>query len=362
MLHCAILLCCCFHIKAEQTDNACRPTLPDWLLPSEERIPELPVESKDEYARIGRIPMTGGPSSSSFLSLGGQIRQWYESFQTPPFGLGPKDQDGYLLQRYMLHLDAHINNTVRLFVDFTGNIENGRVGGPRPGIDEDRGDIHQAFVDVTLFHSGQRRLSLRLGRQEMVFGSGRFVDIREGPNVRLSFDGAKLTYCSAKVRLDAFATKPVDTREGSVDDIPAHNTSFWGLYATRTLRMRVPSNLDVYYFGFDQKRSAYARGAGREQRQTIGTRLASSSGSWDYDYEIATQLGRFAGRGIRAWAASTNTGYRFRALRYQPRLGAKLDVASGDSGASGQSVGTWNPLFASLHYFGEEGIAGPSNF
>jgi hypothetical protein len=32
-------------------------------------------------------------------------------------------------------------------------------------------------------------LSLRAGRQEVVFGTGRLFDNNEGPNVKLSFDG-----------------------------------------------------------------------------------------------------------------------------------------------------------------------------
>ncbi|MGH9630016.1 MAG: alginate export family protein [Bryobacteraceae bacterium] len=52
-----------------------------------------------------------------------------------------------------------------------------RKGGPRPA-DEDHLDVHQAFVDAGLWQSGSGSLTLRLGRQEMAFGSLRLVSFR----------------------------------------------------------------------------------------------------------------------------------------------------------------------------------------
>lgn|GEM_PF-4703281 len=39
-------------------------------------------------------------------------------------------------------------------------------------------------------------MTLRLGRQELQYGSGRLLDVREGPSLRLYFDGAKVAYAS----------------------------------------------------------------------------------------------------------------------------------------------------------------------
>jgi hypothetical protein len=35
-------------------------------------------------------------------------------------------------------------------------------------------------------------VALRVGRQELEYGSGRLIDLREDPNVRMSFDGFKV--------------------------------------------------------------------------------------------------------------------------------------------------------------------------
>src|SRR5262245_50237648 len=51
-----------------------------------------------------------------YLSMGGEIRQRYENYQNPGFGSDPKDDNGYLLQRYLLHADSHFGSRFRLFV------------------------------------------------------------------------------------------------------------------------------------------------------------------------------------------------------------------------------------------------------
>src|SRR4051794_22249022 len=42
-----------------------------------------------------------------YLTLGGEVRERYEYFHNANWGAGPQDSHGYLLQRYMIHADAH---------------------------------------------------------------------------------------------------------------------------------------------------------------------------------------------------------------------------------------------------------------
>ncbi len=73
-------------------------------------------------------------------------------------------------------------------------------------------------------------LVLRVGRQEMYYGSQRLVSVRETPNIRLSFDGARLVYQAASMNLSAFAVKPVSIQEGYFNNEPNPDSTFWGLY------------------------------------------------------------------------------------------------------------------------------------
>jgi Alginate export len=102
------------------------------------------------------------------------------------WGLSPPKNNGYLLQRLTAYSDFHVNGRVRFFMQPMSAIEAGRKGGPRPVIDESTLFFEQAFVDITVAAEKENSLVMRLGRQEFYFGSGRLVDPREGPNVRLA--------------------------------------------------------------------------------------------------------------------------------------------------------------------------------
>lgn len=117
----------------------------------------------------------------------------------------------------------------------SGAIED-RVGGPRPP-DKDDLDVHQLFVDYNFSTGKNRSLTLRVGRQEMSFGSSRLIGFREGPNIRLSFDGVRLLGKYKQWTLDGFVVKPVGVDPGFFDDWPIHGQTLWGAYAVRPLRV-----------------------------------------------------------------------------------------------------------------------------
>jgi hypothetical protein len=109
--------------------------------------PLYQVDRTDIWDPVKFVPLSADGTTS--LSFGGEARLTYERFAHQNFGLTPPDPDGYLLQRYLLHTDLHVGSRVRVWSEFNSGIENGRIGGPRPEIDEDRLDLHQVFVDVT---------------------------------------------------------------------------------------------------------------------------------------------------------------------------------------------------------------------
>src|SRR5215831_422656 len=143
------------------------------------------------------------------------------------FGLSPDDPDGYLLQRYLFHADIHAGQRFRFFAELSSSLEDGRTGGPRPVIDENKLDMHQGFFALLLLKPRERSsLTLRVGRQEMSFGSGRLIALREGPNVPLSFDGVRITIHSGDWQLDSFATRPAQNKPEIFDDPPQHDFAF----------------------------------------------------------------------------------------------------------------------------------------
>jgi hypothetical protein len=126
-----------------------------------------------------------------YLTLGGEIRERYEYYHDNLWGRGPQDDNGYLLQRYMVHADAHFGDYFRIFAQFKSGLEDGRIGGPRP-TDRDDFDLNQAFFDARVPFAELDSLTFRAGRQELAYGSSRLISAREAPNVRLSYDGVKV--------------------------------------------------------------------------------------------------------------------------------------------------------------------------
>jgi Alginate export len=332
--------------------------------PTEQNWSFLADSSKrtDFFDPVKYIPFSENPQL--YLSLGFEYRIEYEYFDNWMLGASPQDHNGYVFNRAMPHFDFHAGRYFRIFSEFEFDFEDGRNGCPRPQIDEDRGDVHQAFIEIGSHVSSPHGISLRAGRQGIVFGSGRLLDNNEGPNVKLSFDGFRVIAENAHVRLDLFAVKPVINNLGFFDDVPNHAESLWGSYLTVPVPIASRGQADIYYIGADTKAAAYNRGTAPESRQIVGARFFRSVGKrLDYNWEPNIQWGSFGSASIRAWSASTETGYTFARVRFRPRPLLRADVYSGDGNPANQPLGTFNPLFPRGAYFAPKmaPMLGPQN-
>ena len=139
--------------------------------------------------------------------------------------------------------------------------------------------------------------------------------------MKLSFDGFRAICESENVWLDLFALRPVeDDDEGYFDDEPNHAQSVWGSYLTVPAPIMSRGQADIYYIGLDTKSATYNRGTAHEFRNTVGARISRPIGrGWDYNWEPNYQWGSFGSASIRAWSASTETGYTFDRARFHPR-------------------------------------------
>ena len=243
-----------------------------------------PSKRTDFFDPVKYIRFNNNPQL--YLSMGFEYRIQYEYYDNWMFGAGPQDHDGYVMNRAMPHFDFHAGSDFRLFSEFEFDFEDGRNGGPRPQVDEGRGDVHQAFLEIGRHVNRPHGMSLRVGRQELVLGSGRLFDNNEGPNVKLSFDGIRVIAESAHARLDLFAVKPVENNLGFFDDVSNHGESLWRAYLTVSLPIVSRGQADLYYVGLDTKSSTYNRGTAPELRHTVGARLFRPIGrGLDYNWE-----------------------------------------------------------------------------
>jgi hypothetical protein len=344
-----------------QPDQAAEPAVPDRsykLLREDEDWSFLQDATlrQDFWDPIKYIPLGGG-ADGWYLTIGGEVRQVWERVGNDNWGQQPYI-NSFWLQRYMLHVDAHYGKHFRSFVQLKSGLEFFRQGGPRP-IDEKKLDFEAAFFEVGTTEQ-HNWIVLRVGRQELNYGSGRLVSVREGPNVRQSFDGFKIRSKVGAWHIDGFAVRPDLDKPGFFDNVPDHQTAFWGLYATRPLARRI--SVDTYYLGIDRAQFTYDRGTAQELRHSLGARLwrpiATMQSGWDFDYEGVWQFGTFGEAGIRAWTVASDTGYSLPALPLKPRFSIKADASSGDDPRSG-TLGTFSPIYPVGNYFGVLADTGP---
>ncbi len=314
-----------------------------------------PARRTDWLDPIKYIALSGS-HPGWYLSLGGEIRERFEVFKNTDWK--PAPANGFLLQKYMLSADLHLGPRFRAFVNFKSGLEDGRTGGPRP-TDEDKLDIHEAFVDVALDRG--HTAFLRLGRRELALGSQRLVSVRAGPNVRQSFDGISILVAPGAWRLEAFASKPVKTAVVVFDDKADHAQTFWGVYAVGPLRVFKEAGIDLYYIGLDRKLTRFDQGTAPELRESVGSRLWRRAPPWDYNFEVVYQWGRFGLGPIRAWTFASDSGFTLRKVAGRPRFGLKADITSGDKDPTLPTLQSFNPLFPRGAYFGENQLLGPVN-
>ncbi len=297
-----------------------------------------------------------------FLTLGGESRSFYEFYRNYNWGAGAQDSNGYFLQRFMVSADFHLGRRTRIFVEARSGLEGGRNGGPRPSQDKDSFDLSQAFVGWTLVRGQAKpKVELKLGRQELNYGEGSLLAVRE-LNVRRTFDGAKVVLRPGEWQVDLLAFRPQLIRTGVFDDRIDSSQALWGVWASRPLPSRsFWRKADIYYLGLDRKQARFEQGISREQRQTVGVLLHAQQGAFSMFTEADLQFGRFGAGTIRAWKYAQSLSYAFPSRRLRPVVSLLGAISSGDSSRGTVDLQTFNPLFPRGLYYGYIDSSGSPN-
>ena len=316
-----------------------------------------PAARTDALDPLKYIPLDTG---ATYLSLSGEARLRYDDFSdNPGFGISGLKSDDYLFIRAIVGADLHLGANLRAFAQLGSTTVNGKAGAVA-STDASGTDWQQAFVEATLPDGDDDRTAIRLGRQEVIFGSQRLVALRDGPNVRQAFDGVRVLFKTKGYELNAFAFHPVRVGRRDFDDASDRSQSFYGVYATG------PTGLsgvfaDLYLMQLDRTGAVFSQGTAMERRTSAGGRLFGRRGAADFNFEALYQSGRFGAGAIHAWTFASDSGYTLRSLPWTPRLGLKADIASGDKDAHDSTLGTFNALFPKGGYFTENGLIGPAN-
>ncbi len=207
-------------------------------------------------------------------------------------------------------------------------------------------------------------LTLKVGRQEMVYGDERLIGAFDWNNIGRSFDTAKLRWQGGWGNVDFFTGMPVVPRD---DQFDMSNNQDWlsGAYATIT---QIPKTiLEGYFLARNASRSAINFVSDPQFPQptardiyTVGGRLKSKPGELDnidYTVEGAYQFGDFAATATSkrlnqdAFMFTALGGYTFASCWAAPRLGAEFDYSSGDDNSADGTHGTFDTLYPTPHKF-----------
>jgi len=295
-----------------------------------------------------------------YVTLSSEIRYRVEGFHLLGQDETSAVRDNYLLQRYLVGADVHLGSRLRLFTEFQSGIINGELRSPR-STDQNIADYHQAFFEWRQPFNDKSVFGVKAGRQELSIGSSRLISASPGLNVKRSFDGALLYFRNDAWRISGTFAKLVSVNPSAFDDRPDHEQTFWGVAASRKSPRFQKGELGFYYLGVDRANAEYDQGEGRDLRHTVGVKWAGAGTRLDLNYDLILQWGSFKGSAVRAWAFSTETGYRFIGTPGKPRLSVRTDYATGDRDPIDPGLQSFNPLFPGNSYSGQVGFLGPTN-
>jgi hypothetical protein len=234
-------------------------------------------------------------------------------------------------------------------------------------------DVHQAFVVIG--SPKQSPLSLKLGRQELVYGEQRLVGHSRWGNIGRTFDAAKVRWQHPDFGVDVFTGGYVYNDSNNLNRSNPQDR-FSGVYFDfpKVLKREIA---EAYVFARNTARGIATdnwtgvappvRFPGAQDLYTAGVRIKAKPGAYapfDYGAELMYQFGEraavFPGTAVplalaaprldhEASAAVLQGSYSWPGSPVQSRLMIIYSYGSGDRNASDTRSGTFQNLFPTNH-------------
>lgn len=312
-----------------------------------------PAVSREPLDDLKYMPL----ASDAYLSLGADLRERFEANDAVNFGVNGTKSEEYVISRLETHADLRWDG-LQAFVQLQSDFAPGKT--VLTPVDQDRFDLEQAFLAYTT-KIGDGVMRLRVGRQQIAFDLQRFISVRDGPNIRQSYDALWADYETGNWRFISFYSQPVQDRDLRVfDDYSSNHLTYGGVHAE--YRISDASSITAILSQYKQDHAHFLSVSGTELRNILDLHFAGRAHGFDWDIEGMGQSGHIADESIRAWAVGSRTGYTLSDVYWTPRLGLQVDAASGDSNGHDKTLGTFNPLFPNGYYVTLSGYTGFTNF
>ncbi|MCE7916712.1 MAG: alginate export family protein [Nitrosomonas sp. PRO5] len=312
------------------------------------RYLEQPGHDKDFFDPVKRIHL----GSDWLLSFGGSF--WYRYMHETDSRLNAAGiNNDYHLLRTRLHADLWYQDQFRLFAEMLDARALG-LDLPALAIDKNHTDMLNLFADVKLGQFMDGLAYLRVGRQELLYGSQRLISTLDWANTRRTFQGVKTFWQTPAFNLDAFWVRPMVTEPNQFDnwDKDRNFVGLWGTYKA------IPGQvLDLYYLSLVDNRNVSPANItqgnvlqGDSILHTIGARWVGDYERILYELEGMYQFGRRSHLDISAFSIASGVGYQL-PLPMNPQFWLRYDFASGDKNHRDGRSNTFNQLFPFGHYY-----------
>lgn len=298
-----------------------------------------PASAPVEAARSDRI----NAYLPAWLRIRGEFRERMEGFQGA--GFTASRDDLYWLSRVRVNVAVAPHR----LASFHLQVQDARVGKKDVGSTgvpfSSPFDLRMAFLDLG---RAEHPVSVRLGRQELVYGDQRLVGHVSWLNTARTFDGARLVVRTRGVKLDIFGTSVVRLLPSELDRSGNGNV-FAGVYVSADHVVPRGSVEPYVFVRHDRDQLTEADIPGSLALTTIGLRWTGGLPSgFNYGIETALQRGSVGIDDIEAWAGH----YQLRTPALSPlamRVTAEYNYASGDTDPGDGIRGTFDQLYPTPH-------------
>ncbi len=321
------------------------------------------------------------PTSQAFdlknLTISGDMRVRPEFRTNSGFGANStgtptKDNRFFTQQLIRLGFNYDISPDVAFFAQAQVANNFGDVAAGHPGINPNHSGtnlfLRQGFMLVRNFIAPN--LTMKAGRQLMVWGNHRIFGHFDWNNVGFAFDGVTFRYNHSKVPVEFGWLVLAEGNCANQNSGGCGASPSGGGYGgdANLLFLRAPMKVagvtiePAWITEFGGVGGATANFGGGQQpnqtRHTTGARIATKKGIVDATAEGYYQFGHVGPAGgasktdISAYAVHVDAGVTL-PVPMQPRIGAEFNYASGDDSGTDGNANTFSQLFPTNHiHFG----------
>ena len=300
-----------------------------------------------------------------YLTLNGELRIRSHHYDN---GLANKGDDYHeVTDRVELGADLHIGDHFRIY----GELDHGDTRGEgTPSVNALTPAYQNKLAAQQIFGEARDRIGDVLfgvigGRFEYNDGPRQLLSINNGPDERVTWNGAQFYLHTDRFRFGAFTGRPTLEEFGFLNGIV--NPAVKLQTITASIAVEKPDKdhnlyLDPLYYHFYNAAGLAGATTGNDRRETYGARIWGKQGPFVFDWMAFRQTGDHIGRPISAWMASLDQNVQIGDSAFKPHFGVRIDLASGGDGfKKNGAIHDFNPIYQGTSYLGEGHLIGYSN-